>query len=188
MRMSTNERFWSQVNKNGPIPESRPDLGPCWLWTGTVDRQGYGFFFVWNKPLKKLFHVRAHNFAWDQVKEPIQRPLIPDHLCRVTSCVNPDHLEPVTVRENVVVRGTGITALNAVKTHCPRGHEYTPDNTRTWRGKRNCRACAVDFLRRRWKYRRENGICLNCKQPAQVNSAYCYKHWLEIRNRRLNKV
>lgn len=79
-------RFWSKVDK-------RP--GGCWLWTGTMLRSGYGQFRL------GLGHVRAHRFAYELLVGPIPEGLTLDHLCRVTACVNPLHLEPVTLSENV---------------------------------------------------------------------------------------
>lgn len=67
----------------------------CWLWTGTVLGSGYGQFRV------GMGHVRAHRFAYELLVGPIPEALTLDHLCRVTSCVNPLHLEPVTASENI---------------------------------------------------------------------------------------
>jgi hypothetical protein len=70
-----------------------------------------------------------------------------DHLCRNTSCVRPDHLEVVTREENAL-RGS----RNAAKTHCDRGHEFTPENTYVppSRDHRACRECRrLDYLKRR---------------------------------------
>jgi hypothetical protein len=63
-----------------------------------------------------------------------------DHLCRNPACVRPDHLEAVTARENTL-RGIGPTAVNALKTHCVHGHEFTPENTRMKGIRRVCREC-----------------------------------------------
>ncbi len=83
---------------------------------------------------------------YEQLVGPIPPGLHLDHLCRNTSCVNPDHLEPVTVAENVL-RGVGITAQNAQRTHCRRGHKFTAQNTYRHGGKRHCRICRMQRQR-----------------------------------------
>lgn len=88
------ERLLAQVDKNGPAPEHRPDLGPCWLWIGTVDRWGYGQMkWQGRRP-------GSHRVAYELLVGPIPEGLTLDHLCRVPGCVNPAHLEPVTQAEN----------------------------------------------------------------------------------------
>ena len=85
--------------------------------------------------------IGAHRYAYEQVRGPIPAGLELDHLCRNPSCCNPDHLEPVTPRENKL-RGTSPTAENARRTHCRRGHPFTQRNTyRRPDGRRYCRAC-----------------------------------------------
>lgn len=108
----------------------------CLIWTGATDGGGrYGSFF-WDGRVR-----RAHKVAFEWASGPVPDGLVLDHLCRVTLCVNPDHLEPVTQRENIL-RGGAPTALNALKTHCPQGHAYTSENTRVQRtGGRVCRTC-----------------------------------------------
>jgi hypothetical protein len=78
---------------------------------------------------------------------PIPRGLVIDHLCRNTICVNPDHMQVVTVRENTL-RGNTFQARNLRKTHCPQGHPYDQANTYLHRGKRHCRICQRDANRR----------------------------------------
>lgn len=89
------ERFWFKVNKSGPRPVGRPNLGECWLWLGAV-AGGYGRFAPANR-----VGVQAHRFAYELVIGPIPPGLVLDHLCNVQLCVNPQHLDPTTQRENV---------------------------------------------------------------------------------------
>jgi hypothetical protein len=103
----------------------------CWLWTGYLLR-GYGRFWFRGKI------YLAHRWSYERFVEPIPNGLSLDHLCRVTNCVNPAHLEPVTHRENCL-RGVSPVAAHAKKTHCPRGHEY--DGVRTYRGSGEHRFC-----------------------------------------------
>jgi hypothetical protein len=91
-------KFWAKVNKDGPLPEHRPDLGPCWIWTGYVHvTTGYGQFG------NSVSHGTnlPHRIAYQYLVGPIPKGLHLDHLCRVRTCVRPEHLEPVTPRENI---------------------------------------------------------------------------------------
>ena len=84
---------------------------------------------------------RAHVVSYVAHKGLIPKGLVLDHTCRVRNCVNPDHLEAVTNRENIL-RGTGFSARNARKTHCIRGHELAGDNLYLKEnGHRHCRQC-----------------------------------------------
>lgn len=94
----------------------------------------------------------AHRYAWITLVGEIPAGLHIDHLCRNKVCVNPDHLEPVTPRVNVL-RGYSMVAANARATHCTHGHEFTPENTRLKHGDRICRQCRRDS-NRRYKARR----------------------------------
>ena len=107
----------------------------CWPWPGYVNSHGYGYA-RWRGGA-----VRAHRVAYEAVIGPIPEGLVLDHLCRNRACVNPYHLEPVDDRTNNL-RGFSPPAMNARKTHCSRGHEFTPENTYRWpNGKRRCRTC-----------------------------------------------
>ncbi|MGC0251548.1 HNH endonuclease signature motif containing protein [Pseudactinotalea sp. Z1748] len=97
----------------------------------------------------------AHRVSYEAFVGPIPDGLVIDHLCRVRECVNPDHLDVVKQRENIMRSPIALGALNAAKTHCPQGHEYSPENTYIYRPKnrsfigRQCRTCVADHSRRR---------------------------------------
>lgn len=127
---SIEDRFWHRI-----MPE--PNSG-CWLWDGAVNSEGYGNMRCKGKTRP------AHRISYEIAFGPIPKELQIDHLCRIRCCVNPDHMELVTNRQNVL-RGTGPTAMNARKTHCPKGHKYSGVNlivfVNRYGEQRACRAC-----------------------------------------------
>lgn len=125
-------RFWSKVNKDGPLWSGTH----CWPWTACRNAAGYGRF-----ALPRKGGTSAYRVAYELIKGPVPDGLELDHLCRNHSCVNPDHLEAVTPKVNLL-RGVGYAATNAAKTHCIRGHEFTEENIyRDSEGFRQCREC-----------------------------------------------
>ena len=145
------ERFFSRINRNGPVPAFRPDLGSCHIWLGTILDSGYGVY--WNAGVPEL----AHRLVYQVTKHRrLKKGKQIDHLCRVRACVNPNHLEAVTCKVNLL-RGFGSAAMNARKTHCKRGHKFTRSNTYIKRGAngnkiRNCRICRRAYaIRLYWK-------------------------------------
>jgi len=107
-------------------------LSGCWLWKGGCDNKGYGRFCVKGKT-----HL-AHRFSYECYNDKIKEGLQIDHLCRNPPCVNPQHLEQVTNRENIR-RGRD---WHREKTHCPRGHPYSEENTHVFKaGGRRCKIC-----------------------------------------------
>jgi hypothetical protein len=153
--MNTRERFWLKVNRDGPIPEYHPELGPCWLWTGgTTD--GYGRFHIPNPtPGPRQKSVRAHIYAYNELVGEVPEGLVIDHLCRVRCCVRPSHLEPVTPAENLA-RGTGFGSVTMRTGFCKRGHSFSGDNILiVHSGKdRVCKACS-DIYAKEYKKRPE---------------------------------
>jgi hypothetical protein len=138
MDESTLRRFWAKVYR-GPVSE-------CWLWQAGQSTGGYGQFWDGGD-------VAAHRASYEHHVGPIPVGLTLDHLCRVRSCVNPAHLEPVSNRVNVL-RGNGACARHARKTHCLRGHAFTKENTRlNSSGSRVCRVCDVAKERARVRRR-----------------------------------
>lgn len=125
--------------------------GGCWLWEGTKNNQGYGWF--WSGTAEVL----AHRWSYEHFIGPIPRGLVVDHLrCDTKRCVNPDHLQICTRRENNL-RADGMGAICAAKTECLRGHPFTPENTYvTPQGDRTCRTCKRE-KDRRWQARRRFG-------------------------------
>jgi len=121
------QRFQSKY-----IPE--PNSG-CWLWIGATTAKGYGSFWANGKSCK------AHRWSYRWKFGPIPKGLQIDHLCRVRSCVNPQHLEPVTNAENIKRGETGKHS-RAAQTHCIYGHPLSGLNLYvTKQGYRQCRAC-----------------------------------------------
>jgi hypothetical protein len=123
------ERFFAKVGG--------PDANGCWPWLASR-KWGYGCFSLDGGKVQ----VRAHRYAYEVLVGPIPSGLQIDHLCRNRACCNPDHLEPVTGAVNNL-RGEGIAARNARKTHCLNGHEFTSENTYRVKGGRACKPCQL---------------------------------------------
>lgn len=120
------DRFWVKVTKSSE---------GCWLWTGARNSRGYGQWAVGGRSRS------VHRIAYEALVGPIPDGLTIDHLCRVKTCCNPEHLEAVTGAENSRRHAATITS-------CPRGHEYTPENTyRNGAGHRYCRECYLSAHR-----------------------------------------
>ena len=120
----------------------------CWEWKGVIGSHGYAI----------IGRTLVHRAMYEGFRGPIPENLTIDHLCRNTKCVNPFHMEAVTMTENIM-RGKCPSALNAKKTHCKRGHLLDEVNCYVIKreGKlagRNCKKCRATAERERQKRRR----------------------------------
>ena len=138
--------FWNQIKTTNT----------CWLWEGRI-RNGYGTFGI----------KSAHRVVYEALVGKIPKGMQLDHLCKVTDCVNPAHLEPVTPQENNR-RSNSLTAINSRKTHCKYGHDFTPENT---------------FITK-FDYRADRRTCLICKRRLCVETYWRY-NTREQRNKNL---
>lgn len=118
------ERFWGKVDREGPIPDHQPDLGPCWLWTGGLDGRGYGKLQVGTLAAPKLVNVARFSYEIHFGK-PSNNVL---HRCDVRRCVRPTHLFDGTAADNAAdmvakgrqargerVRGVKLTAAQVLE-------------------------------------------------------------------------
>lgn len=119
------KRLWgkAELNDNG-----------CFVWTAAKIGDGYGRISVNNQ--NKL----AHRVAYGEVIGEIPDGLTVDHLCRNKSCINPMHMELVTLKENIQRR----PQWQSLKTHCKNGHEFTDTNTYKYSGFRYCKQCRAN--------------------------------------------
>lgn len=130
----------SLLAKTRTVACPRPELGPCLVWTAAVSSNGYGS--AWDPASKRV--RTAHGLAYEKTVGRVPEGLHLDHLCRVTVCINPAHLEPVTPGENIR-RGNSPSAIAARTDVCPKGHPLTGDNVTVLRSgtgnRRRCKAC-----------------------------------------------
>jgi hypothetical protein len=118
----------------------------CHVWTGGKTRLGYGHF--WSAEQKLVY---AHRVSYERKNGKIPDGLELDHLCRNPSCVNPEHLEAVDHRTNLL-RGEGIASIHSKKTHCKHGHPYAGENLYiSPKGYRKCYICASMYDQKRRK-------------------------------------
>lgn len=115
----------------------------CWIWKGSklkTHKIEYGMFY---KTTRK--GILAHRYSYQIFKGRIPKDKVIDHLCRNGLCVNPEHLEVVTNKENIL-RGQGKPAMNNRKTICFAGHKLSGDNLKIRKdGRRVCVQCTKDY-------------------------------------------
>lgn len=159
------ELLWESASPGEP--------NECWIWPGRKNDAGYGILRTFEKlpdGAHKRVNSRVHRVAFAWRHGPIEDGVVLDHICHNEdaecrggiecihrSCFNPEHLRPKTTGENVLSSPLTISSRNALKTHCPQGHAYTPENTRVERdGGRKCRACGRDRARTAHTRRKES--------------------------------
>jgi hypothetical protein len=160
MKISIKERFFRRVNKNGPVPKNRPDLGQCWIFEIIRPRPGISGKY-------SLFSIKGKNFGAHRISYIIAKGEIPfgfviDHLCKNTRCVNPDHLEAVTQKTN-------IQRNYIICKKCGHEFELKKDNS----GKRRCTNCRKKYYKKwnksdhRQKYLKEYYNKKHINSPLQ---------------------
>lgn len=140
MRRGTISDFWAKVNRFGRIVSA--ELGHCWEFTGKPHTDGYAM--IRRRPNPPIL---VHRYSYELLVGQIPKGLTLDHRCKIRHCVNPAHLEPVTLAVNIG-RGSSPSAINARKTQCPKGHYYAD-------GSRFCKVCRSEYHKKyyhsKWK-------------------------------------
>jgi len=154
-RQNTIQDFWNKVKKTEQ----------CWEWLDSKSPSGYGNFTVNGK------NVTSHRFSYELINGEIPKNLTLDHLCRNRACVNPNHLEVVTHKENIL-RGEGLTAINARKTHCIRGHELNEENIYIDKSGKQCKICCKEYAKKYYPLHR--------KKIKEIKKKYYQKNKLRI--------
>jgi len=166
---SLQDKFWARVERRSP--------DECWLWVGSLTPQGYGV-------LSHGGRKWAHRVSVLLSGRDIPADMVVDHICRVRNCVNPDHLRVVTKRINGIENSTSPAALNAMKSHCAKGHEFTPDNIRMRKKRggleRVCVACHREDVKASRRRKREEARALGVPSAEKLSLA---RYWAKKQQR-----
>ena len=176
-RVPDEDRFALKVDRNGPVPEHRPELGPCHVWTGNCDKSGYGYFY-YHDDSGKLRRTRAHRWLLGHLRgKPLSREVVGKedgcHHCDNPPCVNQDHLYVGTRKQNIADAVARKRMWQQKVTHCPKGHEYTYNPSGKHRRCQECENAALRAARRAAKthckndHRLEGDNVLLCKNGTR---------------------
>lgn len=153
-----------QLTRFGPSPKTIWDRAAekirvdkdGWWWEGTIGGDGYGKLLIGSRATKRST-FQAHRVVWTLLRGPIPEGLDLDHLCRQRNCVWPEHLEPVSRKENLR-RGEGFPGVRARQTHCINGHAFDEANTYIApNGTRKCRKCSNERRKNYPRYPKRAG-------------------------------
>lgn len=114
-------RFWAKVDKNGPVPEHCPELGPCWVWTAGTDRMGYGRVGIGPRTDHRKFFTHRLSLALAGTNPPDD--FVVRHHCDNPPCVNPNHLALGTKQDNNRDMAERGRHWSRQRTHCGNGHD-----------------------------------------------------------------
>lgn len=127
------DRFFEKIRKTND----------CWWWLAGKDKDGYGRIKVRGKTFQ------AHRFSWCIHNKKIPDGMSVLHQCDNSSCVNPEHLFLGTALDNNRDRDSKGRNGYSKRTHCPKGHEYSLENTTVWNKTRKCRICISEYHKKR---------------------------------------